>query len=330
MKLIEKIRKNLIFRVICEFVSRFYMDGVSRAGASRAYFLLFSFFPLLIFGSLLVGTFHINVESAQELLKGVIPTDILNFALGYVSYVSGLSMEGLMYTGLGTALWTASRAINSLSVSVNRAYRIERGRNPIVQFLINIGFSAAMLISIVFTIAIVVLGRSALQKIGTLFDLSAYNIDAWHILRFVPITLLFFVILLAIYSIVPNTRIAFRQVLPGAASGAVSWLVASIGFSFYVENFARYSVFYGSIGAVIVLMVWLYLTGIILIMGAELNHVIYIMKQQKNREKLFDVTQPIPRFQEEERARSLTVGRHEKRKQNRQLHRQRKITGTKD
>ena len=324
MKLLRKIRENVAFRALCEFISRFYIDGVGRAGAGLSYFLLFSFFPLLIFASLLIGTFSINLESARELLEGVIPSDILNFALSYIRYVTEVRTDGLMYIGLGASIWTASRAVNSLSVAINRAYRIEKGRNPILQFLINIGFSAAILVSVVFTILIVVLGRTALQYIAEIVPISNSNINAWHILRFAPISILFFLILIALYSIVPNTRISFRQALPGTVAAAVVWLIASIGFSFYVEHVARYSLLYGSIGAVIVLMVWLYLTGVILIMGAELNHVIYVMQQQKNREQLFDVSQPLPRFQEEERARALNVGKHERKRHRREKRRQRK------
>ena len=320
MKFIEKIKRNLVYRSVREFVLRFFTDGVGRAGAELAYFFLFSFFPLMIFASLLIGTFDINVNSVEELLKGVIPADVLTIALDYIAYVTNLQMDGLMYVGLFTALWSASRAVSSLSVAVNRAYRIEDGRNVLLQFLINIGFSAAMLASIVITIVILVLGRGVLQYVAQIVNIGPVEINTWHILRFVPITLLFFCILLFLYSVVPNKRIAIRQVIPGAIAAAVSWLIASIGFSFYVENMARYSLLYGSIGAVIVLMIWLYLTGIILIMGAELNHVLYIVREQQDRVFLFDSTQPLPRLAEEDHHKrpeegrhTLQAGRHEKR-----------------
>ena len=90
MKLIEKIRKNLVYRSVREFIMRFFTDGVGRAGAELAYFFLLSFFPLMIFTSLLIGTFHINVDSVQELLKGVIPADVLNIALNYIEYFTNL------------------------------------------------------------------------------------------------------------------------------------------------------------------------------------------------------------------------------------------------
>ena len=320
MKFIEKIKRNLVYRSVREFVLRFFTDGVGRAGAELAYFFLFSFFPLMIFASLLIGTFDINVNSVEELLKGVIPADVLTIALDYIAYVTNLQMDGLMYVGLFTALWSASRAVSSLSVAVNRAYRIEDGRNVLLQFLINIGFSAAMLASIVITIVILVLGRGVLQYVAQIVNIGSVEINTWHILRFVPITLLFFCILLFLYSVVPNKRIAIRQVIPGAIAAAASWLIASIGFSFYVENMARYSLLYGSIGAVIVLMIWLYLTGIILIMGAELNHVLYIVREQQDRVFLFDSTQPLPRLAEEDHHKRpeegrhmLQAGRHEKR-----------------
>lgn len=309
MKLVEKIRKNLVFRAICEFVTRFSIDGVGRASAGLAYFFLLSFFPLLIFTSLLVSTMHINAGFVQEIFEGVIPSDVLGFALNYLEYLRGLNINGLMYTGLFAALWTASRAVNSLSVAVNRAYRIERPRNAFLQFLINIAFSAALLLSIILVIVLMTVGRSVLQYIAQYVQINVTYINIWHVLRFVPVGVMFLVILLVVYALVPNRRIPFRQVFPGAFAAAGGWLIASIGFSFYVENMARYSLLYGSIGAVIVLMVWLYLTGVVLIMGAELNHVLYVLREQKNRERLFDLTQRLPRFSETERARALSEAR---------------------
>ncbi len=81
--------------------------------------------------------------------------------------------------------------------------------------------------------------------------------------------------MLSIYSIVPTQRLRLRDALPGTVAATMGWLAASIGFSVYVENFSKYTLLYGSIGAMIVLMLWLYLTGAVLIMGSELNAVIY-------------------------------------------------------
>jgi membrane protein len=297
MKFIEKIRKNYAYRCLCEFIMRYFTDGVGRASAELAYYFLFSFFPLMVFASLLIGTFDIDVGSMRELLDGVIPDGVLNIALDSIAFLNGLQMNTLMYTGLVVSMMSASRAVSSLAIAVNRAYRIESGRHWILQIVVNWVFSAAMLGSFVITIAILLLGRGALSTFAGFFNLGEGEINAWHVIRFVPMVLLFFGLLLFLYSAVPNRHIRFRQVVPGAVAASISWLITSIGFSFYVENMSRYYVLYGSIGAVIVLMLWLYLTGVILIMGAELNHVLYVVREQRGRQRaLFDSTQPLPRL----------------------------------
>ena len=80
----------------------------------------------------------------------------------------------------------------------------------------------------------------------------------------------------------PNTRLRIREVVPGAFAAMISWVIISLGFSFYVDNMARYSMLYGSLGALMILTLWLYLTGVVLIMGGELNHVLIQAREKKS------------------------------------------------
>lgn len=104
----------------------------------------------------------------------------------------------------------------------------------------------------------------------------------WHYLRFLPVGLLMFLALGTLYAASMDERQPVRSIMPVIVLALFAWMAVSIGFSFYVENFANYSVIYGTLGAVIILMVWLYMTSLILILRAELNSARKIVKEKRN------------------------------------------------
>ena len=117
-------------------------------------------------------------------------------------------------------------------------------------------------------------GKNLLTWLSGWIPIDMGSISLWNLLRFVILAAVLFMVLLTLYYLVPNRLYTVRQVMPGTFASLLSWLVFSIGFAFYVENMGRYSVVYGSIGAAIVLLLWLYFSAITLIMGAELNYLL--------------------------------------------------------
>ena len=147
------------------------------------------------------------------------------------------------------------------------------------------------MISIGFMFVIMISGKNVLFAIVDFIKLPLLTHDfiyLWDALRFLIAAVYSFFFLVCIYYVVPNKRVTFHSAIPGALFAMLSWLLFSSGFSFYVQNMGRYSALYGSIGAVMVLMLWLYLTGIVLVMGAELNDIILSLNESYEKERETD------------------------------------------
>jgi len=274
-----RIAKNRFVQFFITFVRRYFSDNISKSGAQFAYFFLFSFFPLLIFINALIGLLPIELSDIAIITDGVIPYEISNLVSDYFTYLASFNSAGLLLTGLILTLYFLAKAVSSLIFSISGIYHTTKKRHPVAQFFLTTLFTALMLIAIFFALILLIVGRSFLTWVGTYIDISHASVAAWNILRFILLAAFFLLFLLVAYTILPNTPLRLRDALPGALFAMLAWVCVSIGFSYYVENMARYSLLYGSLGAVIVLMLWIYLTGIILILGSEVNFILAQMKQ---------------------------------------------------
>jgi len=280
-----RIKQNILIRFLIELVRRYFSDNLSKSGAQFAYFFLFSFFPLLIFFNALIGLLPIELDEITVITEGVIPQEIIKLVTDYLNYLSSVNSTGLLYTGLFLTIYLLAKAVSSLLFSINNVYHVSKRRHPTIQFLLAILFAILFLTAIFAALILLIVGRSFLTFLGSYIDISYASVAVWHILRFFLLAALALGILLVTYTVLPNVKLRFRDTLPGAFFAMSAWLIVSIAFSYYVENMSSYNVLYGSIGAVIVLMLWLYLTGIILILGSEANYILMQFKQHNNLEK---------------------------------------------
>ncbi|MCX7614890.1 MAG: YihY/virulence factor BrkB family protein [Clostridiales bacterium] len=277
----KTLLKGKFAYIVRRLVKRYFRDNVSKTGAELAYFFLFSFFPFLIFINLLVGTFHIPIDIITGILK-VVPPDVEKIVADYFSYIGSFESKTLLVTGLVLTLYFLSRAINSLIQAVNAAYRTKKKRPGFSNILVSIAFTAVIMISIGIMFVIMISGKNVLFAIVDFIKLPILSHDfiyIWDALRFLIAGVYSFLFLVCLYYVVPNKRLTFRSSIPGSIFAMLSWLLISSGFSYYVQNMGRYSVLYGSIGAIMVLMLWLYLTGIVLVMGAELNDILITLNE---------------------------------------------------
>ena len=274
--------RNRFLSAIQELVIRFFDDSVGRGAATLAYFLLFSFFPTLMFINSLVGLMNIDPMELADLLSRVLPTELTNMVQGYLGYINTLQSRSLMITGLVLTLYSFSRVVAELTIALNRAHRIEKDRGLLGRTAVSVVFTISMMVSIYGAMILVLLGERVLRFAGKFFPHLNGYVALWITLRFSVIALIMFVLFTFLYYIVPNTRLRIREVVPGAFAAMISWVIISLGFSFYVDNMARYSMLYGSLGALMILMLWLYLTGVVLIMGGELNHVLIQAREKKS------------------------------------------------
>ncbi len=257
-------------------VRNFFEHDVGKNAAALAYYLLFALFPLLIFISNLLGLLDLNVTAITQALQGILPKDIVNLVESYLDYVSDTSSYALMWFALVFSVWFPMRAIKGLMDDVRLAYHLGRPQRPIAYTIRQLIYTIMLLLVIGLTLLLSTLGQNILGFIIELLpentlSISDYLLEIWQYLRFLPVGLLMLVALGTLYAVSLDKRQPMKAIIPGILAALISWMVVSIGFSFYVENFANYSVIYGTLGAVIILLMWLYMTAVILILGAELN-----------------------------------------------------------
>ncbi len=279
--MLDRILHNRFFRGTALLVRRYFDHRVARDSAALTYYLLFAIFPLLIFLSNLVGFFAVDIEGFLRQLGTIIPAEVLDLLIQYLRYVSRVSSRTLMTFSLIFSVWFPMRAANALLLSVRKAYGMGRPtqflRHQAKVFL----YTICLILTIFLSLVLVTVGHSVLDFCAGHFDfgtiLTDRFIELWSSLRFVFLSCIVFLALAALYGLAQETR-SVHYIWPGVLFSLAAWLALSLFFSIYVENAANYSVIYGSIGAIIVLLLWLYLSATMMIMGAEFNSVLMELK----------------------------------------------------
>lgn len=250
------------------------MDGdVFGLAAQLAYFFLLSLFPLLILVMTLIGYLPLDEQSILDALSSVIPSESMAFIEANIRMLLNQQNTGLLSIGILGTLWSASNGVNAIIRAINRAYQVEETRPFLVSRFVAIILMFAMIAVIVVALLLPVLGRMIGVYIFSFFGLSDDFIQFWNTFRWVISAIVFFIVFLALYRLAPSRNIHLKNVVPGALFTTLSWQLTSLAFSYYVETIGDYSATYGSLGAVIVLMIWFYMSGIIIIIGGTINAV---------------------------------------------------------
>ena len=277
------LQHNRLFRISSGLVRRYNFHDVGQQSAAMAYYLLFTIFPMLIFISSLLGVLNLNVEAVRSVLSRVLPKAVLNLGETYLQYVSNTASTTILWFSLVFSIYFPMRAVNCLVRCVRRAYGLRRPERPLRYQLRLLLFTLYLIIVIVATLALITLGERVLLFFIGHLDLPQGVLRVWNSLRFVILALLLFATLGILYAMSQDRRQPALYIVPGTLCALVAWMLLSMGFSFYVENFANYSVIYGTLGAVVVLLIWLYLSATTLIMGAEVNGMIQEWHQNRRR-----------------------------------------------
>ena len=281
-KHLKKLKPRTAFGQVCsELAQRFFTHDVGRDSAALAYYLLFALFPLMILASVIIGALNIDINSIVNDLKQFTPADVAGVIGGYLEYVSGNHDRYLLLFSLVFSIWFPMRATNTLTHSVRKAFGRLAPENRLKNTLFVSLYSLMLIVTISVAIVLTVVGRKALQFLSHFLRLTELFIDVWSYLRFV---LLFVIMALAIgvlYILALGEKRPLREILPGVVASLVLWMVLSIVFAYYVGHVAHYSVLYGSVATAIVVLLWLYLSAMSLILGAELAGIISARRQDK-------------------------------------------------
>ena len=269
-----------VFRVTKKVGQQFIRDDVSGMSAELAYRMLFAIFPFFIFltalSSFVAAALNIENPASRivDQLGDALPEDAGSVLETQLENVMETQPGALLSFGALAALWAASSATNAAVKVMNRAYDVPESRPIYKKYPRVIGltllFAFSILAAFFVVFAVQIFGREIADfaGIGEEFAFVVY------VLQF-PLALLFIVVGVSFfYWAGPNLDVKFRWLTPGALLFVVVWLLATFGFAFYVSNFADYNATYGALGGVIILMLWFYLTGMALLLGAEFNAVL--------------------------------------------------------
>jgi membrane protein len=250
-----------------------YEDDCLGLAAQLAYYFILALFPALLFLLALASFFPID-RVTDEVMRGlgnVAPPDVIDLITGQMKRISESDQGGLLTLGILGALWSSSSALVGLINALNIAYDIAESRPWWKVRLLAIGLTAALAVFLLISSTLVLAGPEIAGKIADVFGLGAVFTWTWNILQW-PFALMLVISALAlVYYYGPDTHQKWEWFSPGAILATLLWLAISLGFRAYLQYAADYNATYGTIGGVIILLLWLYLSGFAILVGAELN-----------------------------------------------------------
>lgn len=276
----ENTNKKSKLEVLIYFIIKINNDDVFALGAQVAYYLILSFFPFLIFLMTIVGFSRLNTVDILDGLRAILPTNVFTLIDTIVVDIVETQNAGLLGASIVLTIWSASSGFRAVIKGLNKSYDISEKRSFVRRSIVGMIFTIALVLIIMITLAMLVFGEIIGGYITRIIPFEEAVTTIWNISRYIIVISMMILVFAAIYRYTPSKKIPWKEVYPGAIISTLGWIIASLGFSFYINKIANYSRFYGSLGAVFVLMTWLYITSIILILGAEINSVLNIVKNK--------------------------------------------------
>lgn len=263
-------------RVLYLLVARYFRDGVGKTAAMLAYNLLFSFFPLLLFLSMVLGWLNISYDAVTQRLDGILPDAVVQIAAGFTEHLAEVPVgTGLATFSIVFTLYFPVRAVTVLIGALQSAGGMRMTQVWWKRWLTGALFTVLLALALFAALGTVVFSSRALLWISdNLVPISDTFITLWDSLRFIVLGALLWLTVTVLYRLSTPRHVTLRRLMPGAFAATGGWVLLSVVFSYYVANMGNYSAVYGSIGAIIILMVWLFLSAVVIIMGDELNCVL--------------------------------------------------------
>lgn len=265
---------------------RIFDDDLFGRAAQLSYYFLLSLFPLLLFLTTLFGYFAGSSKMRLALLEylgEVLPKAALVLVSNTLIEITSNAGGGKLSFGILAALWAASSGINAISSSLNATFNVKETRAWWHVRLISLFLTIALALLIIVALTLLFYGGDIGEYLAAYFGLGNAFTLTWKIAQY-PIVIAFILFAFALlYYFAPNLKNPqWHWITPGAIGGIILWLLVSFGFRVYLHFFDSYSKSYGSLGAVIVLMLWFYFTGLAMLIGGEINSIIEQAGERKS------------------------------------------------
>ena len=267
--------KLTIKKFVKEMYYRLMYDEISLLSANLSYYFILSLFPMLIVALALTPYFKIDQQFLLEKIQNFAPGDLGNYLFDMISEVLNNKNNTIITVGIVFTLWSASSGIYGIIIAFNNAFRVRDGRIWIVTKLISVVITALFLVGMFVVLALVVFGKQLTYLLFHKFNLDEGFYNLWSVLNYSFPILFTFIVFVFLYIMGPNLKLKAISILPGSIFATVSWTLVSRLFGYYIDHFSSYIKTYGTIGAFMAFIIWLYITGYILIIGAEINAIFH-------------------------------------------------------
>ena len=262
-----------------ELLQRIKDVDVPGLGAQLAFFFLLSIFPLLIFLVTLLPYLALSEDEIFNFLEEVVPGEVYVLIESTLVEILTSQNTGLLSFGILATIWSASLGMNALIKSLNLSYKVAEDRPILLARGMSIIMTILLIFILIVALALPIFGEQLGLLIFSFLGLEESFLTIWNSVRFTIPAIVIFVACAIIYWLAPNVKLNILSVLAGAAFAAIGWLLTSYLFSIYISNFGNFSATYGSIGGIIILMLWLYVSAMVLIVGGQINAV---MKERRH------------------------------------------------
>jgi len=270
-----QMRDAGIWTVLKSTARNFSDNDLSTYAAALAYRALFSVFPFILFLMALLGFLHLPAffDWLREQAALALPPVAMQQVDPVIDQLQR-SQGGLMSFGILLALWTASIGVRALMNAMNKVYAVVESRPSWKLVLLSVAYTVGLAFMMLLAAGFMTMGPQIMSWIAAQIGMEQILVAVWAWIRWPLAIFLLMLAVALIYYATPDVEQDFRFITPGSVVAVVVWLAASLGFGIYVQNFADYNATYGSIGAIIVLLLYFYISAAVLLLGAQLNAVI--------------------------------------------------------
>ena len=263
-------------RFFKQLVTAIINDNITDSAAMMAYYAVMALFPMIVF----VGSLALLVLPEATIMQGVnmageaLPPSVRGMLVDRVHGLIAANSAGFAIVGAIVALWGASRGAAGLTTALGTIYTKPETRSWVHRQLLAVGMTIAIAVLVVLALSLLVIGPTVGHWVTDRFGLGETFDQVWSIGRWVGAGVLVMFVWALVYKYLPNTDAPFHIFTPGAVIGVLAWLGLSALFGLYLQHFNSYEATYGALGGAIIFLLWLWLTNIVLLVGAEINDVI--------------------------------------------------------
>lgn len=251
-------------------------DEVSLRSGSLAYYFVLAIFPALLFLLCVIGFLIPSGSHLQQTLfsnlSRMLPGSAAALVQKTLQEVSRGSGSGKALIGIVGALWAASNGVTAMMQSLNTSYQVQENRAWWKQRAIAVGLTVCLACLVLAGLGLTLFGNDAADYLGAHGGLGRVLVWLWKVVQWPVVLALLFAAFALVYYFAPNLKKPeWHWITPGGVAALLVWILASLGFKLYLHYFNSYSKTYGSLGAAIILLVWLYLSGFCILLGGEIN-----------------------------------------------------------